>query len=289
MNNKFLHVKVLLPVFLAFAFYAPPLSADCLEMFQPDHSGGWTVSVSADFHSADLESTDQYLSGPSGTEDWRAVNNVDGDLTGFTIRATPPVLGKRVTLDLSHLRGELSGTFNTREISPAPEGPYSGTVTFDREEWAFGADVFILNAVYARLAYSMFEMDGDWVYTDGSPNEPQRYEFDAYTIGAGFRQYFSLAEPDTDFERNIGLLVNAFAGLSFFEFEHTEKLTGASVKTDDTGYELSAELLGTYKVNIVGDSRVFAGVGYRYKENSDTVADLTEEGFIPKVGLDIAF
>ena len=289
MNIKMLRAKLLLLVLLAFALYASPLSAHCLQPYQADHSSGWTVNVSAKYNSVELESTDQYLSGPAGTQDWKAVHDVDGDLYGFSISATPPVLGKRVTLDFSYLTGDLSGTFNTREISPAPEGPYYGTVEFDRDEWELGADVFILNAVYARLKYSTFEMDGDWVYSDGSPNEPQKYEFDAYTIGAGFRQYYSLDKPDTVFLSNLGLLVDVFFGLSLFDYKHTEQLTGASVETDGIGYEMSAELLGTYKVNIVGDSRIFAGVGYTYKDNDDSNLDLTEKKFTVKLGILIGF
>lgn len=287
MNIKILQVKLLLLILLAFAFSASPLSANCLELYEADPSGGWNVHVSADYHATELESTDQYLSG-DGTEDWRAMHDLDGDLYGFTIMATPPVLGKRVTVDLSYLTGSLSGNFNTREISPTPEGPYPGRVKFDRDEWELGANIHILNAVYARLAYSTYEMEGDWVYTGGGPNEPQKYEFDAYTIGAGFRQDFYL-QPDTVPDRKLGVLVNAFVGVSFFEYEHTEQLTGASVETDGLGYEMSAELLGVYKVNIVGNSRIFAGVGYTYKNNDDGILDLTDKGFTPKVGMEIAF
>lgn len=289
MSIKVLHAKLLLLVLLAFALYASSLSANCLQPYHADDFSGWTMNVAVEHNLVDLESTDQYLSGPAGTEDWKAMNDVDGDLNGFSISATPPVLGKRVTLDFSYLTGDLSGTFNTREISPTPEGPYYGKVEFDHDEWELGADVFILNAVYARLEYSTFEMDGDWVYFDGSPNEPQKYEFDAYTIGAGFRQKYFLDKPDTVFESKLGLLVDVFFGLSFFDYKHTEQLTGASVETDDIGYEMSAELLGTYKVNIVGDSRIFAGVGYTYKENDDSNLDLTEKNFIVKLGIQIAF
>lgn len=289
MNIKMFRAKLLLLALLVFSLHAPPSFANCLQLYHADDSSGWTANVSAEYNSVDIESTDQYLSGPEGAEDWKAVHDVDGDLYGFSISATPPILGKRVTFDFTYLTGDLSGTFNTREISPNPEGPYHGTVKFERDEWELGADVFILNAVYVRLKYSTFEMDGDWVYSDGSPNEPQKYDFDSYTIGAGFRQHYSLAKPNSVFLSNLGLLVDVFLGLSSFDYKHTEQLTGASVETDGIGYEMSAELLGTYKIKIVGDSRIFAGVGYIYKNNEDSNLDLTEKKFTAKLGILIAF
>ena len=289
MNNKILHSQLLVLVLLGFMLYAAPLSANCLEQYHENPSSDWTVNASVNYNLTNLESTDQYLSGPAGTEDWEAINKVDGDIYGFSIIATPPILGKRLTMDFSYHTGDLSGTFNTREISPAPEGPYYGTVKFDRDEWELGVDVFILNAVYVRLGYSTFEMDGDWVYSDGYPNEPQKYEFDAYYAGVGFRQNYYLRNPDTVFESNFGILVDVFGGLSSFNYKHTEQLTGASVETDDVGYELRAELLGTYKVSVMGDSRIFAGVGYTYKKNEDGAFDLAENIFTAKLGVRSAF
>ncbi len=288
MSIKMLAVKLLLPVLLAFLFYASSLSAHCSEPFEPDHSSGWDMNVSPEYNRAELKSTDEYLSG-GGTDDWKAEHDVDGDMYGVSISATPPIWGKRITLDFAYLTGDLSGSFKTREIAPTPGTTYYGKVEFDRDEWELGANIYILNAVYARVGYSTFEMDGDWVYNDGSPNEPQEYEFDAYSVGVGFRQYYHLDEQNTDFKRNIGLLVNLFLGLSTIDYKHTEKLTGASVETDDTGIEMSAEILGTYKVNIVGDSRIFAGVGYAYKENEESNLNLTEKGFTARLGIEIDF
>jgi hypothetical protein len=288
MNTKMLHTPLW---FLVFSAYSSSLSAHCLDLYHPDHSSGGSMSISSLYYRADLESTDQYLSGPAGTEDWEAVNSVDGDLYGISIKARPPILGKRITLDYSYLSGDLKGTFNTQEVTSTPEGPYSGTVKFDRDEWKLGANIFILNAVYARLEYSTFEMDGDWVYSAGYPDEPQKYEFDAYTIGAGFTQNYLSEDPHTVFEEGFGLVGNVFFGLSFFDYKHTEELTGASVKTDGTGYTMNLEFLGTYNMNLTGGSQLstYAGFGFNYNENNAAHLDLSDKGLTAKLGIHINF
>jgi len=288
MNIRTQHFNFLFLAMLVGIFIPSQIFADCLELFESDHATS-SISISAEYNSTNLESTDQYLSGAGGDEDWRAVHDLDGDLHGFSINIRPPALGKRFSMDFTYLTGDLEGTFNTREISPTPEGPYSGKVRFDRDEYQLGFNIFILNAVYARLEYYTFEMDGDWVYNDGSPNEPQKYELDAYNLGVGFIQDYFFKNPDSEFKRYFGLLVDVFAGCSIMDFEHTEKLTGASVETDDIGYKLRAALLATYKIGNKSRSRFFAGIGYTYKHNSDTNFDLTEDGFFSKLGIMIVF
>ena len=293
MNISILQTKLLIAALLAVGFTTPLLVAECLKMHTPDHSGGWTVNVSTEYNSHTLESTDQYLSGPAGTEDWEAEHDLDGDLYGFSISTTPPVHGKRMTVYFSYRTGELDGGFNTREISPTPEGPYFGKVEYDRDEWELGTDILILNAVYVRLEYFTYEMEGDWVYFDGSPNEPQEYEYDAFTLGAGFRQDYPidyLAEvlfqkPRPDQKSDFAFVVDAFLGISYFEFEHTEKLTGASVDTEDIGYEGSVEVLGMYTMRRLGDLSFFGGGGYGHKNSDDDDLDLTNEGFFAKIGV----
>lgn len=289
MNTNVLHAKLLFIVLLVFLLFTSPLYAHCLDPHESDNSGGLSMNVSGEYQAAELESTDQYLSGTAGDEDWKAVHDLDGDLYGFSISATPPVLGKRLSFDISYLSGDLSGTFNTQEIAPTPEGPYTGTVTYDYEQWEIGADVFILNAVYARLKYSTFEMDGEWVYDLGFANEAQKYEFDAYTIGVGFKQNIGSKVPNAVFEDGFGLIVDVFLGYSFFDYEHTEQLTGAKVNNDGNGYEMSIDLIGTYKLNIGMDSYIFCGVGYDYEENDDDNLDLTQDGFTAKLGVRMTF
>lgn len=288
MNIRTCRIHFLLWVLLAAASNPSEILADCLELFDSDHAISG-ITILAEYQSANLESSDQYLSGAAGDEDWRAEHDLDGDLYGFSVHFRPPALGKRFAMDFTYLTGELEGTFNTREILPTPEGPYSGTVKFDRDEWELGLNVFILNAVYVRLEYFTFEMDGDWVYNDGSPNEPQKYELDAYNIGVGFTQDYFFKNPDTEFKRNFGLLVDVFAGGSVVDYKHTEKQTGASVETDDVGYNLRAEMLATYRIGNNSRSRFYAGIGYTYKHNSDTNFDLTEDGISAKLGVIIVF
>ncbi|MCP4760219.1 MAG: hypothetical protein GY870_00460 [archaeon] len=258
------------------------LWADCLDLYNSSHTGG-ALNIAFEYEKAELESTDNYLSGAAGTETWKAVHDLDGDLYGASIRFEPPVLNRRIRFDFSYLTGELDGTFNTQEISPTPEGPYTGKVKFDRSQWKLGMDIFILNAVYTRLQYFTYKMDGDWVYTDGSPNEPQEYGFNAYSIGAGFRRNFRQKGGD------LGVLVNVFAGYSLFEYEHTEKTANVSAESDDIGYELLAELLGTYKLGFGENSFIFAGAGYSYSNTDDTNLDLTQKGITAKLGIRITF
>ncbi len=163
---------------------APVLWADCLDIYHAESHAGGALNIAFQYERAELESTDRYFSGPSGTETWKAEHDVDGNLYGASIRYEPSIWNKRIRFDGKYLTGELDGKFKTREVSPTPEGPYTGTVDFDRDKWELGVDVFILNAVYARLQYSGFEMDGDWEYSDGSPDEPQEYEFDSYSCGS---------------------------------------------------------------------------------------------------------
>ncbi len=288
---------LLMTVFMVIGFNLPLLQADCLKGYHPDHSGGWVLDISPVIKSVTLESTDEYLSGALGNEDWKAKHDVDGELYGLSIRVTPPVLGKRVTAYFSYLTGELDGKFSTRELRPTPEGPYSGKVEFDRDEWVLGADVLILNAVYARLEYSTYEMDGDWDYDIVTPDEPQEYEYDAFTLGVGFRQDFPLdylAKVFLDRPHDIpssrfAFVVDAFFGISRFEYEHTEKTAGASVDTDDIGYEGRLELLGTYKAGFLRDNRIFAGGGYSYKKTDGDDLDMTNDGLYAKIGVEIRF
>ena len=116
---------------------------------------------------------------------------------------------------------------------------------FDRDEWEMGADVLILDAVYGRLSYSTYEMDGDWVYDDGTI-EPQEYTYDAYTIGVGFRQDYPLDylaqvffdEPHDIPASNFGMDVDAFeACLASDEFR--------TAYAEETEYALSVGLTAT--------------------------------------------
>ncbi len=127
-------------------------------------------------------------------------------------------------------------------------------------------------------------MKGSWVYDDGSPNEPQEYEFNSYTFGTGFRRVFK-----TEKGNPFGLGVLAFAGYSFFEFEHTEKSEDVKVEFEDSGYELSVDVLGTYELGIGHDSLVYTGVGYKYASMDDINLDLTEQGITLKIGTRITF
>lgn len=282
MNIRIIHAKVSLLVLLFCFLTANLLWAGCLTC--NELSDQTTMNISAEYKNTSLESTDNYFSGAGGTETWKAVHDLDGDMYGFSIRFEPPVWQKRIRFDFKYMTGELDGTFNTQEISPTPEGPYTGKVKFDRDEYEFGADVFIFQGVYARLQYAGFKMDGEWVYDVGSPNEAQEYDFDSYTAGLGFRQLYY---PDEESRFAIGILV--FAGYSFFEYEHTEKAGNVTKEYDDTGYELSAELLGSYDLGIGKESLLFVGIGYTYTRSDDSNLDLTQEGFTVRFGARVAF
>lgn len=282
MNIRFKHAKLSVLVLLFCILNVTLLWAGCLTC--NDLSNDNTLNVSVEYKNMNLESTDNYFSGAGGTETWKAVHDVDGDMYGVSIRFEPPIWNKRVRFDFNYMTGELDGTFNTQEISPTPEGPYTGKVKFDRDELEFGVDVFILEGVYARLQYSGFEMDGDWVYDISTPNEPQEYDFDSFTAGIGFRQLFY---PDKESRFGIGVLL--FAGFSFFDYEHTEKTNNATIEYDGNGYELSAELLGSYDLGIGKESLLFVGVGYNYAQTDDTNLDLTQDGITARLGIRVAF
>ena len=263
---------------------SPLLWADCLDIYHGESHAGGALNIAFRFEKAELESTDNYLSGPAGTEEWKARHDVDGNLYGVSIRFEPSIWNKRVRFDAKVLTGELDGSFKTQEVSPTPEGPYSGSVEFDRDEWELGVDVYILNAVYARLQYSGFTMDGDWEYSGGFPDEPQEYKYDAYTAGLGFRRLYRSHK-----QSKFGLGVHAFAGLTFFEYEHTEKTVDAKVEFDDIGHELSAELIGTYDLPIGEKAMVFLGLGYTYVSTDDDDLDLTQEAITSRLGIRVAF
>jgi hypothetical protein len=131
-------------------------------------------------------------------------------------------------------------------------------------------------------------MDGDWVYTDGSM-EPQKYEYYSVSVGAGFRQKYEVDELQAVSESNFGFIIDAFLGLSHFEYKHTEQDGGASAKSDGLGYIARAELLGTYDIELAGGSYVYAGIGYNYNQNDADDDDLTQQGFLTKLGLAVTF
>ena len=95
--------------------------------------------------------------------------------------------------------------------------------------------------------------------------------------------------PHQSWESDFSLLGDAFLGISYFEYEHTEKLTGSSMDTEDIGYEGSVELLGKYTLASFGDVSIFGGGGYLHKNNDGDDLDLTNEGFFAKIGVQKKF
>ena len=258
------------------------LSANCLLLHDASQHSHWVWHVSTDVHFSNLESTDVYFSG-DGTEDWRAEHDLDGPLYGLTMTGSPPVLGNMIRGFVSYREGDLDGDFNTREIDPVPEGPYPGDVSFDREELELGIDVQILNAVYARVAYSKHEMDGDWEYDGPSdPIEPQEYDFEAVEVGAGFRQdYVSCYSPDLTFG------VDTYLAVLFFDYEHTEVDGGYRKDTDGAGFKGRIE--ANFKYLVADHARVMLACGYAYQDLDKDDLDLTQEGFLLRLGVEAEF
>ncbi|MCP3876048.1 MAG: hypothetical protein GY699_23230 [Desulfobacteraceae bacterium] len=206
-----------------------------------------------------------------------------------------PTLGHSgwIGVSVSHLEGEPDGTFNTQEISPAPEGPYSGRVEYDYDQWDIAVDFGLTKSFYGRLEYSTWEMDGSWVYTSVvTPDEPQEYEFDSYSVGLGFKKdLMAIGKSKYDSERRFGLVLDLFAGGTYFELEHTEKTANLTYKTDGIGYKLSADLMATYNLGLIGSSNLylFAGAGYGYETSKKDNLDMSSDGFSGKIGLEISF
>lgn len=288
MKTKGSYLKLVFAALLILVCSSSIAFADCLEPHAHDDSDEWTVTGSFDHQWTDLESIDLYLSGAAGTEDWRVVHDLSGDLNGFTIGVIPPILGKRVAVDVSYLEGTLGGSFNTQEITPTPEGPYTGSVEFDRQDVILGVDVYVLNAVYGRLQYHRYEMDGTWVYDIVTPNEPQEYEYQAITIGGGFKQNYDWKIGDPE-DRKFGFVVDAFFGLVFIELEHTEVTAGVTQERDDVGFIFDGEFLTTYQLGESNDSYAFLGVGVVFSDSDDNNLDLTQQGITGKAGVNILF
>lgn len=254
--------------------------ANCLLLHDSSQESHWIWHVSTEAQFANLESTDSYFSG-DGTEDWISRHDLDGTMYGATLSGSPPVLGNMFRVFFTHRQGDLDGGFNTREVMPFPEGPYPGSVSFDRDEFALGIDIQILNAVYGRIAYSSHEMTGDWKYSD-SPDEPQEYEFEALEVGVGFRQDFESA-----FDPRLTFGVDAYLAVQFFDYEHTEIDGGASADTSGTGFKGMLEANAKYLV--ADHAWAVLGVGYAYQNNDEDDLDLTNDGFLVRIGLDLAF
>ncbi len=198
-----------------------------------------------------------------------------------------------IGVNVSHLRGEPDGTFNTQEISPTPEGPYSGRVEYDYDQWDIAVDFGLTKSFYGRLEYSTWKMDGSWVYTSVvTPDEPQEYEFDSYSVGLGFKKdLMTIGKSKYDSKRRFGLVLDLFAGGTYFELEHTEKTADLSYKTDGIGYKLSANLIATYNIGLIGSSNLhlFAGAGYDYEKSKKDNLDMSSDGVSGKIGLEISF
>lgn len=284
--------RLLLMVLFIYATFASSLWADCLfHAYEPGPDTG-AVSIAAKHSQADVESEDDYLS-VDNTQTWKAVHDMDGDLNGFVVKATPPVLGKRLNFDFEYMTGDMEGSFNTREVTPTPEGPYSGRADFDRDQYKVGANVFLLNSVYARMEYFKYEMDGRWIYTSVvTPDEPQEYEYEAITLGAGFRHDFLNTDAGPGFEGNgLGLILDLFGGCTFFDHKHVEKTNNLTYETDGIGYKMSADLLATYNLKVKNKFRMhtFAGVGFDYEASDEDNLDITNKGFSAKAGIQINF
>ncbi len=140
MVKNFSYIKMWVGVCFLIPFLSGAAGADCLEIYDGKHHSGGALNVAFEYEKTEFESTDQYLSGAGGTESWKAVHDLDGDLYGMSFRFEPPILNQRVRFDFKYMTGEMDGNFNTREISPTPEGPYTGKVEYDRDEWQAGLD-----------------------------------------------------------------------------------------------------------------------------------------------------
>lgn len=263
---------------LATFLFVPQAGANCLLPHDPNQPSHWHWHIDTHVQFANLEGSDVYL---SGDEYWLATHDLDGPLYGATITGSPPLLGNMFTGFFSYRAGDLDGDFTTRGLPPFPDGPYPGHVSFDRDEFELGVDVSILNAVYGRVAYSNYEMEGSWSYADGAI-EPQRYEFDAWEVGVGFRQdYKSCFTPRLTFG------VDAYLAILFFNHEHTEIDGGASLDSDGTGFKGRLEANAKYQV--VDHTRIVLAGGYGYQDIDSDGLDLTDDGFFIRLGLEIAF
>jgi hypothetical protein len=267
-------------VCLATCLLVPQVSANCLLPHDTHQHSHWHWHVTTDVQFANLSSSDTYFSG-TVNDIWRAEHDLDGELYGMTITGSPPFLGNMISGFIAYRGGDLDGDFSTRGILPVPDGPYPGSVSFDRDEFELGVDVKILNAVYARLAYYSYKMEGDWTYPGGGI-EPQEYDFEALELGVGFRQdYESCYSPKLTFG------VDAYLAAQFVNYEHTEVLSGLSAETDGVGFKGRIE--ANTKYLIMDHTRVVLAGGYAYQDFDDDDLGLTNDGFFIRLGLEMQF
>lgn len=267
-------------VCLATCLLAPQLSANCLLPHDTNQHSHWHWHVTTDVQFANLSSSDTYFSGTIA-DVWRAEHDLDGELFGVTMTGSPPVLGNMFSGFIAYRGGDLDGAFSTRGILPVPDGPYPGHVSYDRDEFELGVDVNILNAVYARLAYYTYEMEGDWTYPGGGI-EPQEYEFEALELGVGFRQDY-----ESCYCEKLTFGVDAYLALQYVDYEHTEVASGLSASNDGVGYKARIETNAKYL--IMDHTRVVLAGGYSYQDFDDDDLGLTNDGFFIRLGLEMQF
>lgn len=261
------------------ACFLQQASAHCLLLHDISKPGQWLWSFDPEVHFAELKSSDLYL---SGDEFWFAKHDIDGELYGASTSFSPPVLGNMISIFVAYREGDLNGDFSTEGISPFPEGPYPGDVSFDREEFELAVDVKILNAVYARIAYNRHEMDGDWKYPGGEV-EPQEYKYEAFEAGVGFRQDFVSL-----FNRCLTFGVDAYVAMQFYEYTHTEIIDGGKLESDGNGFRGDLELNAKYRIP-AAHTRLVAAVGYTYQDIDDQDLGLTRDGFFVRLGAEFKF
>jgi hypothetical protein len=240
----------------------------------------WKWGISADYMYRSVDRSEDYI---SGDYVWHVdYDDLDGDLWGFTAFVTPPCF-LNTTIDFSYRTGDLDGRFMNYSLDPRDfdyGNVYEGEVSFDREEYVVGLTYPIpsLNWLYARAEWFQFDEDGDWKYNDGFGTvESQEYTLWGITAGLGASYGIPLGNTGATLD------LNAFAGLVYFDFEHSESDGGSATSWDDWGFQ--GRLGARVSYPLQDHLAVFLGGGYEYLDTSDGSLDMENQGLFVNLGL----
>jgi len=262
---------LLAPVAIAGPYMPAP--APIIESDEPS----WTVGVSFDYTYRFLNRTENYRSGP---ELWFVdYDDFDGDLWGFSLFVTPPCVGG-ATVDFTYRTGDLEGRFFNFSLDPNPIDPtrYTGRASFDRDEYELGLSVPFPGVpwLFGRVEGFRHEEEGDWDYGGGF-FEAQEYELWGINAGLGASHTYPLGFA------GASLSLNAFLGLVYFDFQHTELTTPVDTNWDGWGFKGSIDARFTVPV---GDHvGVFVGTGYEYLLTDDGSLEMDTQGLLVSLGL----
>jgi hypothetical protein len=244
----------------------------------------WKWGVTLDYTLREVDRTETYLSEGMPPRDWSVTYDAyDANMWGFTIFVTPPCFANTM-IDFSYRTGDLEGKFKNRALDPASMyygESFAGRADFDRDEFEVGVTYPFPNMswLYARAEWFWAEEDGDWDYGEGEI-ETQEYDMWGITAGMGAMQEFTFGASD------VTLVLNAFAGLVYFDLEHTETTDPANhLTTAWSGWAYQGRVGARLAYPVQEGTDVFLGVGYEILEADDSGLDMTTDGFFANLGV----